>query len=144
VYQPNLIDTFSTDKILLPYFYDQINSLRPVDQRDKLLTISSIPGLAKDVCTGPTLWEERWGSDKVVVEELEDRPVWYLDLTFVYTLLWLGYEFGEDGRAKIWEADRRNGVGLVPRRHPFHDWAESHLQGIIALLRWIGRGRILD
>jgi guanosine-diphosphatase len=103
VYQPNLIDTFSTDKILLPYFYDQINSLRPVDQRDKLLTISSIPGLAKDVCTGPTLWEERWGSDKVVVEELEDRPVWYLDLTFVYTLLWLGYEFGEDGRAKIWK-----------------------------------------
>jgi guanosine-diphosphatase len=97
------MDTFHTGKILLPYFYDRINPLLPVDQRDKLLTISSISGLAEHVCASPTSWEERWGSDKAVMEELEGRPVWCLDLTFMYTLLRLGYEFGEDRQAKIWK-----------------------------------------
>ena len=96
------METFPTGKILLlSYFYDRINPLLPVDQRDKLLTISSIADLAKDVCAGPTSWEKRWGSDKAAMEELEGRPVWCLDLTFMYTLLRLGYEFGEDRQAKL-------------------------------------------
>jgi len=96
------MDTFPTGKILLlSYFYDRINPLLPVDQRDNLLSISSIAGLAKDVCAGPTLWAKRWGSDEAVVKELEGRPVWCLDLTFMYTLLRLGYEFDEDREAKI-------------------------------------------
>jgi guanosine-diphosphatase len=96
------MDTFPTGKILLlSYFYDRINPLLPVDQRDKLLTISSIAGLAKDVCAGPASWEKRWGSDMAAMEELEGRPVWCLDLTFMYTLLRLGYDFGEDRLAKL-------------------------------------------
>ena len=102
VYQPSLMDTFPTGKILLlSYFYDRINPLLPVDQRDKLLTISSIADLAKDVCAGPASWAKRWGSDTAAMEELEGRPVWCLDLTFMYTLLRLGYEFGEDRQAKL-------------------------------------------
>ena len=96
------MDTFSTGKILLlSYFYNCINLLLPIDQRDDLLTISSIADLAKDVCAGPTSWTKRWGSDKAVMEELEGLPVWCLDLTFMHTLLRLGYEFGEDRQAKL-------------------------------------------
>ena len=70
------MDMFSTGKILLlSYFYDRINPLLPVDQRDDLLTISSIADLAKDVCAGPASWTKRWGSDKAVMEELEGRPM---------------------------------------------------------------------
>ena len=94
------MDTFPTGRILLSYFYDRINPL-PVDERNKLLSISSIADLAKDVCAGPTTWEKRWGSDKTVMEELEGRPVWCLDLTFMYTLLRLGYEFGDNRQAKL-------------------------------------------
>ena len=84
MYQPSLMDTFSTGKILLlSYFYDRINPLLPVDQREDLLMISSIADLAKDVCTGPTSWMKRWGSDKEVMEELEGRLVWCLNLTFM-------------------------------------------------------------
>ena len=57
--------------------------------------------LAKDVCAGFTSWTKRWGSDKAVMEELEGRPVWCLDQTFMYTLLRLGYGFGEDRQAKL-------------------------------------------
>jgi len=96
------MDTFPTGKILLlSYFYDRMNPLLPVDQRDKLLSISSIADLAKDVCAGPASWEKRWGSDTAVMEELKGRPVWCLDLTFMYTLLRLGYEFDEDRQAKL-------------------------------------------
>jgi len=96
------METFSSGKVLLlSYFYDRINPLLPVDQRDELLRISSIAKLAKDVCAGPKSWEKRWGSDKAVMEELEGRPVWCLDLTFMHTLLRLGYEFGEDRQAKL-------------------------------------------
>jgi len=35
------------------------------------------------------------------MEELEGRPVWSLDLTFMHTLLRLGHEFGEDRQAKL-------------------------------------------
>ena len=94
------MDTFPTGRILLSYFYDRINPL-PVDERNKLLSISSIADLAKDVCAGPTTREKRRGSDKTVMEELEGRPVWCLDLTFMYTLLRLGYEFGDDRQAKL-------------------------------------------
>jgi len=95
------METFSSGKVLLlSYFCDRINPLLPVDQRDELLSISSIAKLAKDVCAGPKSWEKRWGADKVVMEELEGRPVWCLDLTFMHTLR-LGYEFGEDRQAKL-------------------------------------------
>ena len=78
------METFSSGKVLLlSYFYDRINPLLSVDQQDELLGISSIAKLAKDFCAGPKSWEKRWGSDKVVMEELEGRPVWCLDLTFI-------------------------------------------------------------
>jgi len=73
----------SGKNILLSYFYDRTNPLLPVDQRDELLSISSIAKLAKDARAGHKSWEKRWGSDKVVMEELEGRPVWCLDLTFI-------------------------------------------------------------
>ena len=96
------MDAFPTGKVLLlSYFYDRINPLLPVAQRGKFLEISTIADLSKDVCAGPASWEKRWGSDKAIIQELEGRPVWCLDLTFMYTILRLGYEFGDDRQAKL-------------------------------------------
>lgn len=116
VYQPSLLDTFpaSSGKVLLlSYFYDRISPLFPIPPGQSttsstssstsqpppppLLTISTIPTLARAVCAGRESWLTQWGTMPAVMEELAGRPEWCLDLTFMYGLLRLGYEF-EDGR----------------------------------------------
>jgi len=101
VYQPSLLDTFPSGKVLLlSYFYDRLSPLLPSPSSpDKLMSlpISKIADLAREVCKGPEVWSRYFGSNKRAVEELSDRPEHCLDLTFMYTLLRLGYEF-EDTR----------------------------------------------
>jgi len=99
VYQPSLLSTFPTGKILLlSYFYDRISPLYP---NRSTLTIGSIAKLANWVCEGPDSWQRFWGNDKNAMYELEDRPEYCLDLTFMYSLLRLGYEFDEDREVRI-------------------------------------------
>ena len=45
------------------------------------------------------------------MKELEDRPEWCLDLMFMYTLLRLGYEFGDDREIKLGKKIRRTELG---------------------------------
>ena len=103
VYQPSLLETFPHGKILLlSYFYDRLSpffSASPPESPSAIerpLTVSSFASLAPDVCGGPTAWKARWGDNEAFLTELEDRPEWCLDLTFMNALLRLGYEFGSD------------------------------------------------
>ena len=41
-------------------------------------------------------WVDHWGADGELMRELEGRPEWCLDLTFLHTLLRLGYEFADE------------------------------------------------
>ena len=43
----------------------------------------------------------RWGESETVMEELRGRPEYCLDLSFMYALLRLGYEFGEERGVRI-------------------------------------------
>jgi guanosine-diphosphatase len=113
VYQPSLLDTFPSGKVfLLSYFYDRmyplLSSSSPNPSNSKtwfpstfpsepIFTVSIIASTAKTVCGGRSEWEKHWGHDKELMEELEGRPEWCLDLTFMHALLRMGYEF-EDGR----------------------------------------------
>ncbi|KAL1680353.1 nucleoside phosphatase family-domain-containing protein [Schizophyllum commune] len=95
VYQPSLLDAFSDGKVLLlSYFYDRIHPLIPEDKSK--VTVASIKDLASTVCMGRSAWLDRWGAQPDVMKELEDRPEWCLDLTFMHSLLTLGYEFTEE------------------------------------------------
>ncbi|KAF8628508.1 hypothetical protein AX15_003854 [Amanita polypyramis BW_CC] len=97
VYQPSLLTSFPSGKVvLLSYFYDRLQPLLPPSSPEPV-TVSTLASVARDVCQGRSRWLERWGVKPEVMAELEDRPEWCLDLTFMYTLLRLGYEF-EDGR----------------------------------------------
>jgi guanosine-diphosphatase len=97
VYQPSLLDTFPSGKVLLlSYFYDRMHPLLPKDGRSRI-TVSTLASTAHDVCLGRNKWLELWGTDQELMKELEDRPEWCLDLTFMHALLRLGYEF-EDTR----------------------------------------------
>lgn len=96
VYQPSLLDTFPGGKImLLSYFYDRINPLLPKHNPPRI-TISTIASFARDVCAGERVWVDKWGTDEEAMEELQGRPEYCLDLTFMHALLRLGYEFGDE------------------------------------------------
>lgn len=96
VYQPSLLETFPSGKtLLLSYFYDRIRPLIP-EASTSPLHISNIATLAQQVCQGKSSWKEHWGHDDGLMEELEGRPEWCLDLTFMNALLRLGYEFSSN------------------------------------------------
>jgi len=95
VYQPSLLDTFPRGKLLaLSYFTDRIKPLLPVSYSSSTsqLSIATLTQLAKDVCAGPETWKTVWGDNAEAMAELEDRPEYCLDLTFMNALLGLGYE----------------------------------------------------
>ncbi|THH32440.1 hypothetical protein EUX98_g1781 [Antrodiella citrinella] len=101
VYQPSLMDTFPNGKILLlSYFYDRIRPLLPEDSSAPI-HISMIATLAQNVCQGKPAWQEHWSHDLAVIEELEGRPEYCLDLTFMHALLRLGYELSGSREVEI-------------------------------------------
>ena len=102
VYQPSLLSSFPHGKILLlSYFYDRINPLLPSGPSAPPITISTLATLAEELCKGRTAWKEHWGHDDGLMFELEDRPEWCLDMTFMHALLRLGYEFGGEREVEI-------------------------------------------
>lgn len=101
VYQPSLLDTFPNGQLLaLSYFTDRIQPLLEPFERSKssdqqTLSISTLQTMAREVCAGRSAWQKRWGSYPDAMAELEDRPEYCLDLTFMHALLRLGYELDE-------------------------------------------------
>jgi guanosine-diphosphatase len=94
VYQPSLLDTFSTGNVLLlSYFYDRLHPL--LDPSEQHITASTFGRLANEVCQGKSAWTKYWGTNSELIAELEGRPEWCLDLTFMHGLLRLGYEMGD-------------------------------------------------
>ena len=100
VYQPSLLDSFPNGKVLLlSYFYDRLAPLLPANTP---ITVSTIASTAQDICKGRQTWiTKQWGTDPDLMKELQDRPEWCLDLTFMHALLRMGYEFQDDRDVKI-------------------------------------------
>ena len=128
VYQPSLLDSFPTGPtLLLSYFYDRLapllapppassGSKEVVDPTEEIVfPISLIQDLARVVCEGEHAWTTHkfpypstargapthWGDSRETMEELKGRPEYCLDLSFMYALLRLGYEFGKERGVRI-------------------------------------------
>ncbi|EMD31372.1 hypothetical protein CERSUDRAFT_162998 [Gelatoporia subvermispora B] len=102
VYQPSLMETFpSGDILLLSYFYDRLQPFLTTMDPPPPIHVSTFETLAKQVCEGKPSWEKYWGNNADLMEELEDRPEWCLDLTFMHALLRLGYELAGDRQIEI-------------------------------------------
>ena len=65
------------------------------------MKISNIASLAKIVCDGKESWDKNLKPSKDLRAELEDRPEYCLDLTFMHALLRLGYEFRPDKEVEL-------------------------------------------
>lgn len=95
VYQPKLMETFGSGPIYaLSYFYDRIVPLG-LGRDSAPFTIGDLRKLSTDVCAGSKGWS-RFKGNKEAMAELEDRPEYCLDLSFMYSLLSLGYELAEE------------------------------------------------
>ncbi|GAA5838724.1 hypothetical protein JCM9279_003840 [Rhodotorula babjevae] len=108
VYQPRMSDVFSAGKVwALSYFYDRIAPLG----LSSPFSISSLRQLTADVCSGrdSKAWA-RFKGNAEAIEELSDRPEYCLDLTFMYSLLSLGYELEEE--RQVWMGKKVGDVEL--------------------------------
>lgn len=101
VYQPSLMTAFAKSPIVaLSYFYDRITPLG----LDGTFKITDLVELTKKACAPPKEWPTHFGDKskseaaKKAFELLEDKPETCLDLTFLTTLLRLGYEL-DDSRS---------------------------------------------
>ncbi|BGP33705.1 Guanosine-diphosphatase [Rhodotorula toruloides] len=108
VYQPKMGEVFSAGKVwALSYFYDRIAPLG----LSSPFSISALRQLTTDVCAGreASSWS-RFKNNKGAMEELSDRPEYCLDLTFMYSLLSLGYELDEE--RQVWMGKKVGNVEL--------------------------------
>jgi len=98
--------------LALSYFTDRIKPLLPAapSSGHQSLKVGDLTQLAKDVCAGPEAWETRFSGNQVALDELNDRPEYCLDLTFMNALLGLGYELKEDRELLV--AKQMEGVEL--------------------------------
>ncbi|EGG13113.1 uncharacterized protein MELLADRAFT_41476 [Melampsora larici-populina 98AG31] len=100
VYQPRLEDSFKTGPIYaLSYFYDRIE---PLGLKSPF-KLHQLKQLAESVCKGKqsngkwiVLNEFKPANEEEAIKELEDRPEYCLDLSFMYSLLSFGYEVKDD------------------------------------------------
>ncbi|GAA6017068.1 hypothetical protein JCM10207_001475 [Rhodosporidiobolus poonsookiae] len=108
VYQPRMAEVFAAGKVwALSYFYDRIAPLGLTSP----FSISALRQLTSDVCAGKNSpkWS-RFKGNKEAMAELSDRPEYCLDLTFMYSLLSLGYELEEE--RQVWMGKKVGDVEL--------------------------------
>ncbi|KAH8823691.1 nucleoside phosphatase family-domain-containing protein [Flagelloscypha sp. PMI_526] len=86
------------------------------------LRVSHIASYAKTICNGPQSYKSApagWTSSTPgedgkpkpsLHDDLDGRPEWCLDLTFMYGILRLGYEFGDE--QEVWLGKRIGGTEL--------------------------------
>lgn len=120
VYQPSLMSTFRSGApiVALSYFYDRLAPLGFSSSDGQSLlppgfTLPQLAALAEDVCRPPSTWPARFPLDKYpdALKELSDRPETCLDLTYLHSLLSLGYELEDkDGMGRPGDRDLRVGI----------------------------------
>lgn len=89
VYQPSFLDQFSTlaDMYVFSYFYDR---LQPIGMPDSF-TLKEMNDIMSSVCSGSHLWDQYF-TQAAHIKELEDEPLWCMDLNFMTSLLHTGYD----------------------------------------------------
>lgn len=108
VHQPSLSKTFAREDVyVFSYFYDRTQPLGMPES----FTIRELMDLTANVCAGE---KEGWGVFEGVegaLEELQGRPEYCLDLSFMVALLHTGYEMGLQREVRIAKKIKGNELG---------------------------------
>ncbi|KAI9827814.1 MAG: Guanosine-diphosphatase [Thelocarpon impressellum] len=107
VHQPSLEKTFAREDVyIFSYFYDRTQPLGMPES----FTLRELNDLAARVCAGEAQWGVFSGVEGAL-RELQDRPEYCLDLSFMITLLHTGYEMPLDREVKIAKKIKGNELG---------------------------------
>lgn len=100
VYQPKLLEAVrgkagdeasnAAGIVALSYFYDRLEPLG----LGAGFTLTDLERVARQACSHPSTWSTHF--DAVALAELNDRPETCLDLTYMHSLLSLGYDLRPD------------------------------------------------
>jgi guanosine-diphosphatase len=97
IHQPSLEKTFAREDVyIFSYFYERTQPLGMPES----FTLRELHDLTATVCAGEKSWEAFAGIEGVL-DDLNDRPEWCLDLNFMGALLHTGYEMPMDREVKI-------------------------------------------
>ncbi|OAA72512.1 guanosine-diphosphatase [Cordyceps fumosorosea ARSEF 2679] len=97
VHQPALAKTFAKQEILVfSFFYDRMEPLGMPES----FTLREMHDLTHAVCQGKKGWSS-FESNPKAMAELNDRPEYCLDLSFMLALLHTGYDMPIDREVKI-------------------------------------------
>jgi guanosine-diphosphatase len=110
VHQPSFSQTFAANEVyLLSYFYDRVSPLGLSEN----FTIAELKSLSHDVCAGigSDEWERFEDLDEEAFDDLKERPESCLDLSFMVTLLHIGYGMPIDREVKIAKKLQDNELG---------------------------------
>ncbi|KKY19371.1 putative nucleoside diphosphatase gda1 [Phaeomoniella chlamydospora] len=107
VHQPSLDKTFSREDVyIFSYFFDRTQPLGMPES----FTLRELHDLTAEVCAGEKHWN-RFSGIEGALEELQDRPEWCLDLSFMNALLHTGYEMPIEREVKIAKKIKGNELG---------------------------------
>ena len=107
VHQPSLEKTFAREDVyIFSYFYDRTQPLGMPES----FTLRELKDLTSTVCAGKSNWGV-FSSIDGALPELESRPEWCLDLSFMLALLHTGYEMPLDREVKIAKKIKNNELG---------------------------------
>ncbi|BFZ54085.1 Guanosine-diphosphatase [Savitreella phatthalungensis] len=107
IHQPSLAETFSGDAFIFSYFYDRLIPLGLPSS----FTVDDVLKLTDKVCAGPAKWNDHFMNNKDALAELNDRPEYCLDLSFISALLHHGYDMPLDRRLKTAKKLSNNELG---------------------------------
>lgn len=108
IYQPPLSKTFEKgDAFIISYFYDRLTPLGISSS----FTVEDVSALTDSVCAGPEKWARQFAGIEGAMAELEDRAEYCLDLSFITSLLFHGYEMPMDRRLRTAKKLKDNELG---------------------------------
>ncbi|ODV62010.1 guanosine diphosphatase, partial [Ascoidea rubescens DSM 1968] len=109
VYQPSLMKNFKkdSDMFIFSYFYDRTN---PIGMPSSF-TLGELFELTRVVCNGDKHWTNVLGAMDGALQELHNEPQWCLDLSFMVSLLYTGYDIPLERELKTAKTINHNELG---------------------------------
>lgn len=111
VHQPSMSKTFAREDVyLFSYFYDRIQPLGMPES----FTLAELRDLTHRVCMGEKEWDVFEGikvAENSALDELRDRPMHCLDLSFMLALLHTGYEMPLEREVRMAKKIKGNELG---------------------------------
>lgn len=108
IYQPPLAKTFENgDAFIFSFFYDRLAPLG----LPSTFTVADVTALTDSVCAGPEKWDSQFSAIDGALAELHDRAEYCLDLSYITSLLFHGYDMPMDRRLRTAKKLKDNELG---------------------------------